>query len=219
MQERQKSVLLHYFCKLNARTKKDSFLLPWIQEAIESLDGAGCFSCLDLKVGFWQIAMDEASKQYTSFTVGNLGFFKCEHMPFRLCNAPDTFQILMQNCLWELNLMYCLIYLDDVIVFSKMGKHLKCLCIVFDCFWEHYLRLKPTKCAFFWDEINYLAHHVSKEGVQPSKENLKAVAAPSWTYTEIRAFLSLVVHYRWFIKGFAHVAQPLHEHLSGWRCL
>ena len=58
------------FCKLNARTKEDSYLLPKIQGAIESLDGAGCFSCLDLKVGFWQIAMDEASKQYTTFTVG-----------------------------------------------------------------------------------------------------------------------------------------------------
>ena len=63
--------------------------------------------------------MDEASKQYTAFTVGNLGFFKWEHMPFGLCNAPATFQRLMQNCLGELNLMYCLIYLDDVIVFSK----------------------------------------------------------------------------------------------------
>ena len=63
------------FLKLSARTKKDSYLSPWIQEAIESLVGAGCFSCLDLKVGFWQIAMDEALKQYINFTMGNLGFF------------------------------------------------------------------------------------------------------------------------------------------------
>ena len=69
---------LHFcidFCKLNARTKKDSYPLPLIQEAIESLVGVGYFSCLDLKVGFWQIAMDEALKQYTAFTIGNLGFF------------------------------------------------------------------------------------------------------------------------------------------------
>ena len=63
------------FCKLNARTKKDSYLLPCIQVAIESLAGTRYFSCLDLKGGFWQIAMDEALKQYTAFTVGNLGFF------------------------------------------------------------------------------------------------------------------------------------------------
>ena len=66
------------FCKLNMRTKKNSYLLPWIHEAIKSLASAGHFSCLDLKAGFWQISMDEASKQYTAFTVGNLGFIKCE---------------------------------------------------------------------------------------------------------------------------------------------
>ena len=88
-----------------------------------------------------------------------LGFFECEHMPFGLCNAPTTFQRLMQNCLGELNMTYCLIYLDDVIVFSKIEEeHLKHLHIVFDCFQEHNLRLKPTKCKFFCNEINYLVH-------------------------------------------------------------
>ena len=93
--------------------------LPHIQEAIESLIGAGYLSCLDLKAGFWQIAMDEAFKPYTDFTVENLGCFEFEHMPFRLCNVPATFQKLMQNCLGELNLTYCLIYLDNVTLFSK----------------------------------------------------------------------------------------------------
>ena len=86
------------FCKLSGRMKKDSYPLPQMQEAIESLVGAGCFSCLDLKVGLWQITMDEASKQYTTFTAGNMGFFKCECLPFGLCSAPATFQRLMQNC-------------------------------------------------------------------------------------------------------------------------
>ena len=100
-------------------TKIDSYPLPHIQEAIESLIGAGYFSCLDLKADFWHITMDEASTLYTAFTVGNLEFFKCEHMSFGLCNAPATFSRLMQNCLGELNLMYCLIYLDGMMVFSK----------------------------------------------------------------------------------------------------
>ena len=82
------------FCNLNVRTKKDSYPLPWIKEVIESLVGTGYFSCLDLKAGFWQIAMDEASKQYTAFTVGNIEFFECEHMPLELCNAPATLQRL-----------------------------------------------------------------------------------------------------------------------------
>ena len=69
---------LHFcinFCHLNTHMKKDSYPLPRIQEALESLVGAGHFSCLDLKSGFWQIKMEEALKQYTAFTVGNLGFF------------------------------------------------------------------------------------------------------------------------------------------------
>ena len=85
------------------------------------------------------------------------------------------------------------------------------------CFQEHNLKLKLSKHEFFCNKINYLAHHVSKEGIFPSKENLKAVAefTPPQTYTKIWAFLGLVGHYWHFIKGFAWVAQPLHEHLSG----
>ena len=104
----------------------------------------------------------------------------------------------MQNCLGELNLTYCLNYLDDVIVFLKMEEdYLQCLHVVFYHFQQYNLRLKPTKCKFFLDEINYLAHAISKEGVQPSKENLKAVAVlvPLQTYMKIWALLGLVGHY------------------------
>ena len=134
---RKKDRGLHYcidFHHLNACTKKDSFPSPRIQEALESLVDTGHFSCLDLKSRFWQIRMDEASKQYTTFTVGNLGFSKCDRMPFRLCNVPATFQWLMQNCMGELNFIYCLIYLDDLIVFSWTAEeHLHHLRVVFDC--------------------------------------------------------------------------------------
>ena len=118
---------------LNTHMKKDSYPLPRIQEALESLVGVGYFSCLDLKLGFWQIKMDEALKQYTAFTVGNLGFFECNRMPFGLCNASATFQWLMQNCLGKLNLLYCLIYLDNLIMFLPTAKkHLHRLHIAFD---------------------------------------------------------------------------------------
>ena len=150
--------------------------------------------------------MDEASKQYTTFTVGNLGFYKCDKMPFGLCNVPATFQQLMQNCMDELNFIYCLIYLDDLIVFSWTAEeHLHQLRVVFDHLREYNFKLKPSKCSLFREEIDYLAHKVSKEGVQPSKINVRAIAkyAPPQTYTEIRAFLGLVGHYRHFIKGFA----------------
>ena len=129
----QPKVLHQLLHGLNAHMKKDSYPLPRIQEVLESLVGAGHFSCLDLKLGFWQIKMEEASKQYTAFTVGNLGFFKCDHMPFGLCNALAMFQRLMQNCLGELNLIYCLIYLDDLIIwFCRLQRNTStgCTCCV-----------------------------------------------------------------------------------------
>ena len=158
--------------------------------------------------------MDELSKQYTAFTVGNLGFFQCDHMLFGLCNVPSTSQRLMQNCLRELNLTYCLIYLDDIIIFSQMAEeYLHHLCIVFDQFQEHKLKLKLSKCDFFRNKITYLAHQVSKDGVCPSNLNLEAIVecAPPQAYMEVCAFLSLVGHYRRFIMVFVHIAQPLSE--------
>ena len=107
------------FRRLNARTKKDSYPLRRMQETMESMVGARFFSTMDLKYGFWQVKMSEKSRQYTAFTIGSMGIFEFLWMPYGLCNAPATFQWLMQNCLGELNLTYALIYLDDVIVFSR----------------------------------------------------------------------------------------------------
>ena len=139
------------FHHLNTCSKQESYPLPRIQEALESLVGARHFSYLDLKLGFWQMKMEEALKQYTAFRVGNLGFFKCDCIPFGLCNVPAMFQRLMQKCQGKLNLIYCLIYLDDIIMFSW-------LCMVLNQFCEYNLRLKPLKFSLFKEEINYLAH-------------------------------------------------------------
>ena len=109
-------------------------LLPPAQNTggVGEFVGAGHFSCLNLKLGFWQIKMEEATKQYTAFTLGNLGFYECDCMPFGLCNVPATFQRLMQNCLGKLNLIYCLIYLENLIVFSQTAEqHLHRLHVVF----------------------------------------------------------------------------------------
>ena len=215
---------LHFcidFRKLNARTKKDSYPLPRIQETLESLEGSCIFSSFDFKSGFWQVEMDEASKQYTAFTVGLLGFFECECMPFGLCNVPATFQRLMQNCLGELNLTYCLIYLDDVITFSMdEDDHLCRMRIIFDRFRVEHLKLKPSKCSLFHDEIVFLAHHVMKDGVQPSKEHVMAITnfpEPD-SYTSIQWFVGMVGHFRCFIAHFAQLVRPLNNHLEGDAC-
>ena len=162
--------------------------------------------------------MDEESKQYTAFTLGSMGLYECESMLFGLCNTPPTFQRLMQNCLGKLNLTYCLIYLDDVIVFSNMPEeHLRRMRVVFYRLHEHGLKLKPSKCEVFKSEINYLAHHVSQKGVLPSKKNLESIAQcpPPDTYTKVKSFVGLVGHYRHFIKGFAKIAAPLYDLTSG----
>ena len=161
------------FQQLNARTKKDSYPLPRIQEALESMAGAAHFSTMDFKSGFWQVRMAPESQQYTAFTVSNLGFYEFTRMPFGLCNTPTTFQRLMQNTLGELNLTYCIIYLDEVIVYGHtQEEHLERLRIVLECFREFNLKLKPSKCSFFQSEIVYLTHHVLKEGICPSNENI-----------------------------------------------
>ena len=206
------------FRKLNSLTVKDSHPLPHICGTLESLAGAAHYSTFDMNSGFWQVPMDEESKQYTAFTLGSMGLYECKSMPFGLCNTPPTFQRLMLNCLGELNLTYCLIYLDDVIIFPwTEEEHLERMRVVFDHLREHGLKLKPSKCDMFKMEINYLAHHVSKKGVLPSKKNLGAIAEclPLDTYTKVKSFVGLVGHYRHFIKGFANIATPLYDLTSG----
>ena len=206
------------FRKLNSLTVKDFHLLPRICETLESLTGAAHTLTFDMNSGFWQVPMDKESKQYTAFSLGSMGLYECESMPFGLCNALPTFQRLMQNCLGELNLTYCLIYLDDVIVFSEIPEeHLQRMCVVFDCLREHGLKLKPSKCDVFKSEINYLDHHVSRKGVLPSKKNLESIAQcpPPDTYTKVKSFVGLVGHCRHFIKGFAKIAVPLYDLTSG----
>ena len=206
------------FRKLNSLTVKDSHPLPHICETLKSLAGAAHFSTFDMNSGFWQVPRDEESKQYTAFTLGSMGLYKCESMPFGLCNALPTFQRLMQNCLGELNLTYCLIYLDDVIVFSDMPEeHLRRMRVVFNRLRKHSLKLKPSKCEVFKLEINYLAHHVSQKGALPSKKNFESIAQcpPPDTYTKVKSFVGLVGHYRHFIKGFAKIAAPLYDLISG----
>ena len=156
---RKKDGLLQFcidFCCLNARTKKDAYPLPHMQETMERMVSAQHFSCMNLKSGFWQVKMAEESRRYTTFTVGSMGVYEFLHMPYGMCNAPAMFQHLMQNCLGEQNLTYSLIYLDDMIVYSKIEEeYLTCLWAVLERFTESSLKLKPFKCNFFQMEISY----------------------------------------------------------------
>ena len=205
-------------CKLNARTIKDAYSLPRIDETLDCLGGATIFTSLDLRSGYWQVEMEEESKPLTAFTVGPLGFYKCERMPFGLTNAPATFQCLMENCLGELHLSWCIIYLDDIIVFSDSpNEHLRRLRGVFAKLDKAGLKLKPNKCEFFKTRITYLGHIVSSKGIETDPKKVEAVK--NWTVpkkvTDVRSFLGFTNYYGRFIKGYAKVAKPLNTLVSG----
>ena len=118
----------------------------------------------------------ECDKAKTAFRVGSLGFFECNRMPFGLCNAPATFQRLMERCMGDLNLRDCLIYLDDIIIFSStFEEHLQRLQAVFENLEKHNLKLKPSKCEFFKERVVYLGHLVSAEGIHVDPTKTEAV--------------------------------------------
>ena len=147
-----------------------------------------------------------------------MGMYEFLCMPYRLCNALAMFQCLMQNCLGELNLMYTLIYLDDVIVYSKTEEeHLVHLHAMLERFMEHGLKLKPSKCNFFCTEISYLGHKVSAARMEPGTEGLKGIAeiVPPTTYTQVRKFLGATGYFRRFIKGYTRITKPLNDLLQG----
>ena len=205
------------FRHLNARIKKDSYPIPKCPETMESLVRARYFSTMDLKSGFWQFKVSEDSRQYTAFTVGSMGVYEFLHMPYSLCNVAAKFQHLMQNCLGELNLAFAMVYLDDVIMYSEMLEdHLTRLQAIFDHFAHHGLKVKPSKCHFFKEEITYLGHEISAKGILPGQKGVKEIAqmGPPTTYTGVRKFIGAVGYFHHFIKNFARIAKPLNDLLG-----
>ena len=162
--------------KLNNWTVKDAYPLPQIDETPDSLQGSQWFSSLNLKSGYWQVEMDEESKPLTAFTVGPLGFYECKRMPFGLTNSPATFQRLMETCLGDLNLHWCIIYLDDIVIFSKdLASHLKRFEAVFQKLEEAGLKFKPSKCELFQWQLACLGHVISAQRVATDEGKIEAI--------------------------------------------
>ena len=201
---------------LNLHTKKDAYPLPRIEDCLDSLAGARWFCTLDLCSGYWQVELKEEDRYKTAFCTRS-GLYQFKVMSFGLCNAPATFERLMETVLRGLQWRECLVYLDDIIIFGRtFDETLARLSNVFDRIQEANLKLNPSKCALFWEEVKFLGHVVSPKGVQTDPSKIEAVV--DWptpkNASEVRSFLGLASYYRKFVKGFAAIARPLH-HLTG----
>ena len=200
--------------QLNSITVKDSFALPRMEEIFDSLHGAKYFSTIDMKSGYHQIELEESHKERTAFTVGSIGFYEYNRMPFGLTNSPATYQRIMQNILGELNMTICLIYLDDLIIFSdSFEQHIERLDIILNRLQEANLKLAPEKCFFFRPRVQFLGHVVSANGVEtdPSKiEKVQNRPTPQ-NSDELRSFLAFAGYYRRFINNYSQIARPLSD--------
>ena len=200
------------FRKLNAITIKDSYPLPTIEEILNQLGGHRYFSKLDLRAGYHQIPIREIDKLKTAFVTKD-ALYEWNVLPPGLKNAPPSFQRCMNNIIGRSRGHFCLVYLDDIIIFSRSFEdHLVHLSDVLATLHKHRLRLHPAKCVFFQHQINYLGHSIDIDGLHPLNDKILAIRdfpMPS-TLKEANAFIGLVGWYRRFIPDFAKIAAPIH---------
>ena len=197
---------------LNQRTTKDAYALPRIEEIYDILHGSQYFSVLDMKSGYHQVEVEEAHKERTAFTVGSLGFFEFNKMPFGLSNSPATYQRLMEDCLGDYNNRICVIYLDDIVIFANsFEEHLRRLDLVLARLRECKLKVSADKCFFFQRRVKFLGHVISDQGIETDPEKINKIK--NWPIPsnpdELRSFLAFAGYYRRFIQNFSKIAKPL----------
>ncbi|KAL0852401.1 hypothetical protein ABMA28_000593 [Loxostege sticticalis] len=196
--------------KLNDRTIEDKFPIPNITDILDKLGRAQYFSTIDLASGYHQVEMDERDIEKTAFTTDR--HYEFLRMPFGLKNAPSTFQRLMNNILRDLLYDTCIVYLDDILIYSvSLQDHIKKLKRVFDRLREHNFKVQLDKSEFLRKEVIYLGHTLTQEGLKPNEDKIKAIKKfpiPA-TQKEIKSFLGLVGYYRKFIPDFAKMTKPM----------
>lgn len=204
------------FRKVNEKTIDDKYPIPNITDVLDKLGKCQYFTTLDLASGFYQVEMDPCDVHKTAFNVEN-GHYEFLRMPMGLKNSPSTFQRVMDNVLRGLQNEICLVYLDDIIVFStSLQEHIINLGKVFQKLRESNFKIQMDKSEFLKLETEFLGHVICKEGVKPNPNKIKAIEKyplPK-TPTEIKRFLGLLGYYRKFIPDFARLTKPLTQCLK-----
>lgn len=213
---KQKWRIVVDYRKINEKTIDDRYPIPNIDDILDKLGKCNYFSTLDLASGFYQIEMHKDSISKTAFNVEN-GHYEYLRMPMGLKNAPATFQKLMDHLLRDLQGKICLVYMDDIIIFStSLQEHISNLKLVFSKLRDSNLKIQLDKSEFFKKNVEFLGHVITPGGIKPNPNKIKAVQKypiPK-TAKEIKSFLGLVGYYRRFIKNFAHITKPLTQCLK-----
>ncbi|GBG69643.1 hypothetical protein CBR_g4472 [Chara braunii] len=199
--------------KLNVQIVKNAGPLPRIDELLERLGGAKYFSKLDLKLGYHQISIRPNDRYKSAFKTW-YGHFEWVVMPFGLTNAPTTFQAVMTNEFRAMLDRFVLVYLDDILIYSRsLEDHLGHLRRVLETLRRAKYKANRDKCEFVRQELEYLGHFVTPEGISPLSDKIQAIQ--EWpeprNVTDVRSFLGLAGYYQRFIKGYSKIVAHLNK--------
>ena len=206
--------------RLNSQTIPDAYALPRIEEGLDLLRGAKWFSTIDLKSGYWQLAMAEEDIPKTAFATP-FGFYEWLSTPFGLTNAGATCQRAVEKALGDYNNRICQSYVDDVVVFSEtFEEHVERSDKVLKRLRENGLKINHSKCKFFRNRVKYLGHVVSEHGVETDPDKTQALR--DWpiptNVRETRTFLGFAGYYRRFVPNYSAIARPLYKLTAGQPC-
>uniref|UniRef100_A0A1Y1L0V4 RNA-directed DNA polymerase n=1 Tax=Photinus pyralis TaxID=7054 RepID=A0A1Y1L0V4_PHOPY len=200
------------FRKINKVTVKDAYPIPQVSATLDKLKNAKYLSTIDIKSAFYQIPLEEDSKQFTAFTIPNRGLFQFKRLPFGLSNSPATWQRCIDKVISNDLEPYVFVYLDDIVVVTQdFDKHLSTLKEVFYRLNSAGLTVSKEKCALCKSQLKYLGYIVNVNGLHVDNDKVEAILnlpIPKGI-KDLRRILGMISWYRRFLPNFAHLTAPL----------